>query len=121
MASTSTEEMMLQVKKYVLSGLAKQVNEEVMKRLPQAEQDYLSHNNDGNQRVRNRYYAYNRVADDFSKIDIEFYIQLGKLSGRYVKEIQDYTSNRLVNENYDPEEAYRKRLRRPRKKKNKNG
>ena len=105
------------IKRYVLTGLAKEVNEEVIKRLPKASNDYLAHNNEGQQTVTNRYYAYTKVSDDYEKVHIDFYVHLGKLSGVYRKEVKDYESEQMVRPDYDPEKEYQKRLRKGRRKK----
>lgn len=105
-----------QIKRFVLSGLADQVNDEVIKRLPKAEKDYLrgmeneKTRTSSNQTVKNLYYAYTRVSDDFKKVHIDFYVMLGKLSGTQVVEIKEYEYERLVGPEYDTEKEYQKRL-----------
>ena len=103
-----------QIKSFVLSGLADQVNDEVIRRLPRVEKDYLagmeSSNTTSDQTVSNMYYAYTRVSDDFKKIHIDFYVMLGKLLGTQIVEIKEHEYKRLVNDEYDTEKEYQKRL-----------
>ena len=81
---SDAKEMQDVIRRYVMSNLAREVNDEVIRRLPGKESDSLSPKEGQKgtrQRVKNEYFAYTKASDDFTKVHVDFFVRLGNLQG----------------------------------------
>ena len=79
-----SNEMAKAVRGFVMTNLAREVNDEVIRRLPIKERESLKGNeNSTSQRVKNEYFAFSKASDDFKKVHVDFFVRLGHLSGTH--------------------------------------